>query len=124
MIRDKIRFISRLAFSALVVILSAFGIMIVFRGFNIRRLFLGIVFGTIVSVINFWLLSRDFYQTRYGEPGQVERWLFIRFFLRYGIIGAALITCLINPRFHIIGFVIGFVAFQLAVFWSMFHWRK
>ena len=121
---DKIRFVSRLAFSALVVVLSSLAVMIVVRGFRIRRLLLGIVFGAIVSAINFWLLSRDFYQTRYGEPQQVEHWLFVRFFLRYGAIAVALAVCLVNPRFHIIGFVIGFVAFQLAVFWSMFHWRK
>lgn len=121
---DKIRFISRLAFSALVVILTSVGVLIVLRGFRIRRLLFGIAFGAIVSAINFWLLSRDFSQTRYGDPEQVEHWLFVRFLLRYGAIAVAIIVCLIYPRFHIIGFVIGFVAFQLALFWSMFRWWK
>ncbi|GEM_PF-3443772 len=120
----KIRIASRLVSSALFVILGALIIMVVFRGFNLARLFSGLIFGTAISMANFWLLSRDFYQTRYGRPEDVQRWLLVRFLVRYFIIGLALIICLVNPRVHIIGFVLGFIAFQLAVFWSMFNWRK
>src|SRR3989338_8121102 len=102
---DKIKFVSRLASSALIVIVGALVIMVVFRGFNLARLFFGLIFGTAVSMANFWLLSRDFYETRYGQPEDVQRWLLIRFLLRYFIIGLALLICLVNPRVHIIGFV-------------------
>ena len=103
------------------VVAGAAIVLVVFRGFRPKNLFLGFVFGAVISALNFWFLSRDISKTRYAPQDSIEGWLLARFLLRYLLIGFGFAVCLINPHVHIVGFLIGFVACQLAIFWSMFR---
>lgn len=119
------KLLAKLASSTLAVILIGTVLLVVFRGFRPKGIFYGFIFGVITSAANFWLLSQDISRTRYAPPGEIERWLLARFILRYLVIGIGFLVCLIFPRrIHIVGFLIGFVAFQLTVFWMLFSWWR
>ena len=118
---DRNRLISRLAVTAIVVLVVAVVLLVLFRGFSLWHLFLSVTFGALVSGGNCWLLSRDISRARYADPEKVEGWLLARFLMRYLLIGLGFLACLLYPQLNMVGYVLGFVAFQLILFWLMFH---
>lgn len=74
----------------------------------------GFLFGFLVSLINFYLLSNDIVKVDTVARSKFRSLLLVRFFLRYVCIGLAVFAA-VKYDFNIIAFLIGLFFFQIVI---------
>ena len=95
----------------LLVIISRFGIF----EFGIPMV-IGIVFGSVIAILNFRLLALTLEKAVNLPPGKAQAYTGVRYMIRLAITAAALIVSIKNPNLHIIGTAIGLISTQVVIF--------
>ena len=90
-------------------------ILILISKFSMPML-VGIIFGSIIAVLNFRLLALTLEKAVDLPPGKAQVYTGIRYTIRLAITAAALIVSVKNPNLHIIGTVIGLISTQVVIF--------
>ena len=76
----------------------------------------GIIFGSIIAVLNFRLLALTLEKAVNLPPGKAQAYTGVRYMIRLTITAAALIVSVKNPNLHIIGTAIGLISTQVVIF--------
>ena len=77
---------------------------------------IGIIFGSIIAVLNFRLLALTLEKAVNLPPGKAQASTGVRYMIRLTITAAALIVSINNPNLHIIGTAIGLISTQVVIF--------
>ena len=77
---------------------------------------MGIIFGSIIAVLNFRLLALTLEKAVNLPPGKAQAYTGVRYMIRLTITAAALIVSINNPNLHIIGTAIGLISTQVVIF--------
>lgn len=77
---------------------------------------IGIIFGSVIAVLNFRLLALALEKAVDLPPGKAQAYTGIRYMVRLTITAAALIVSVRNPHLHIIGTAIGLISTQVVIF--------
>lgn len=95
----------------LLAIISSFGIF----SFAIPMI-IGIIFGSVIAILNFRLLALTLEKAVNLPPGKAQAYTGVRYMIRLAITAAALIVSIKNPNLHIIGTAIGLISTQVVIF--------
>ena len=76
----------------------------------------GIIFGSVIAVLNFRLLALTLEKAVNLPPGKAQAYTGVRYMIRLTITDAALIVSVKNPNLHIIGTAIGLISTQVVIF--------
>lgn len=90
-------------------------LLVAISKFSIPML-IGIIFGSIIAVLNFRLLALTLEKSVNLSPGKAQAYTGIRYMIRLVITAAALIVSIKNPNLHIIGTAIGLISTQVVIF--------
>lgn len=90
-------------------------LLMVISQFSIPML-IGIIFGSIIAVLNFRLLALTLEKAVNLPPGKAQAYTGVRYMIRLTITAAALIVSINNPNLHIIGTAIGLISTQVVIF--------
>ena len=90
-------------------------LLMVISQFSIPML-MGIIFGSIIAVLNFRLLELTLEKAVNLPPGKAQSYTGVRYMIRLTITAAALIVSIKNPNLHIIGTAIGLISTQVVIF--------
>lgn len=77
---------------------------------------IGIIFGSVIAVLNFRLLALTLEKAVNLPPGKAQAYTGVRYMVRLTITAAALIVSVKNPNLHIIGTAIGLISTQVVIF--------
>ena len=92
-------------------------LLIAISQFSIPML-IGIIFGSVVAVLNFRLLALTLEKAVNLPPGKAQAYTGVRYMIT--ITAAALIVSIKNPNLHIIGTAIGLISTQVVIFIKTF----
>lgn len=95
-------------------IVAVIVLMTLFK-FNMS-MFIGVVFGSIIAVLNFRLLALTLEKAVDLPPGKAQVYTGVRYMIRLTIVAAALIVSVRNPNLNIIGTAVGLVSTQVVIF--------
>lgn len=90
-------------------------ILLIISKFSFPML-IGIIFGSVIAVLNFRLLALALEKAVDLPPGKAQAYTGIRYMVRLTITAAALIVSVKNPNLHIIGTAIGLISTQVVIF--------
>ena len=90
-------------------------ILLIISKFSFPML-IGIIFGSVIAVLNFRLLALALEKAVALPPGKAQAYTGIRYMVRLTITAAALIVSVRNPHLHIIGTAIGLISTQVVIF--------
>ena len=90
-------------------------ILLIISKFSFPML-IGIIFGSVIAVLNFRLLALALEKAVDLPPGKAQAYTGIRYKVRLTITAAALIVSVRNPHLHIIGTAIGLISTQVVIF--------
>ena len=79
-------------------------------------MFIGVVFGSVIAVLNFRLLALTLEKAVDLPPGKAQVYTGVRYMIRLTIVAAALIVSVRNPNLNIIGTAVGLVSTQVVIF--------
>lgn len=94
-------------------------ILLIISKFSFPML-IGIIFGSVIAVLNFRLLALALEKAVDLPPGKAQAYTGIRYMVRLTITAAALIVSVRNPHLHIIGTAIGLISTQVVIFIKTF----
>ena len=90
-------------------------ILLIISKFSFPML-IGIIFGSVIAVLNFRLLALALEKAVDLPPGKAQAYTGVRYMIRLTITAAALIVSVKNPNLHIIGTAIGLISTQVVIF--------
>lgn len=79
-------------------------------------MFVGIIFGSVIAILNFRLLALTLEKAVTLPPGKAQAYTGIRYMVRLAITAVALIVSVKNSNLHIVGTAIGLVSTQVVIF--------
>ncbi|WP_419725853.1 ATP synthase subunit I [Terrisporobacter petrolearius] len=77
---------------------------------------LGVVFGSIIAILNFRLLAITLEKAADMPPGKAQAYSGIRYLIRMFIVAVVLFVSVKNPNIHVIGTVLGLISTQIVIF--------
>lgn len=77
---------------------------------------LGLVFGCIISLLNFRLLSLTLQKAVYMPPHKAQAYATARYLLRYMITGVVIYVSIQADHIHVLGTIIGLISIKLVIF--------
>lgn len=77
---------------------------------------LGVVFGSIIAILNFRLLALTMEKAVDLPPGKAQIHTSIRYLVRLFIVAAVIFVSVKNPNIHVLGTVLGLVSTQIVIF--------
>lgn len=80
------------------------------------HIILGIVFGSIIAVLNFRLLAIAIEKSMDLSPGRAQVFAGIRYLIRMFIIALVVFTSVKNPNINVIGTILGLTSTQIVIF--------
>lgn len=95
------------------IIISAISIFIPKETIHIM---LGVVFGSIIAILNFRLLALTMEKAVDMPPGKAQIYTTGRYFLRMFIIGVVIFVSVKNPNINVLGTILGLVSTQIVIF--------
>lgn len=75
----------------------------------------GLFFGTIISILNFRLLSITLEKAVYMLPEQAQKYTTSRYFIRYLLYGAVIFISLKAEYINVLGTILGLISLKLAI---------
>lgn len=95
------------------IIISAISIFIPKETIHI---ILGVVFGSIIAILNFRLLALTMEKAVDMPPGKAQIYTTGRYFLRMFIIGVVIFVSVKNPNINVIGTILGLIGTKIVIF--------
>ncbi len=77
---------------------------------------LGVVFGSIIAVLNFRLLALTMEKAVELPPGKAQAYTASRYLVRMFIVAAVVFVSVKNPNINVIGTVLGLISTQIVIF--------
>ena len=77
---------------------------------------LGVVFGSIIAILNFRLLALTMEKAVDYSPGKAQAYSGIRYLIRMFIVAAVVFVSVKNPNINVIGTVLGLISTQIVIF--------
>ncbi|MGM9533255.1 ATP synthase subunit I [Intestinibacter sp.] len=95
--------------------IAAVIVLVLISKFSMPML-IGIIFGSVIAILNFRLLALTLEKAVNLPPGKAQAYTGVRYMIRLTITAAALIVSVKNPNLHIIGTAIGLISTQVVIF--------
>lgn len=95
------------------IIISAISIFIPKETIHIM---LGVVFGSVIAILNFRLLALTMEKAVDMPPGKAQIYTTGRYFLRMFIIGVVIFVSVKNPNINVIGTILGLIGTKIVIF--------
>lgn len=80
------------------------------------QVILGVVFGSIIAILNFRLLAIAIEKSIDLSPGRAQVFTGIRYLIRMFIVVVVVLISVKNPNIHVIGTILGLVSTQVVIF--------
>ncbi len=80
------------------------------------RVMLGVVFGSIIAILNFRLLALTMEKAVDLPPGRAQAYSGIRYLVRMFIVAVVVFVSVKNPNINVIGTVLGLISTQIVIF--------
>lgn len=77
---------------------------------------LGVVFGSIIAILNFRLLALTMEKAVDYSPGKATAYTSSRYLIRMFIVAAVVFVSVKNPNINVIGTVLGLISTQIVIF--------
>lgn len=77
---------------------------------------MGIIFGSIIAILNFRLLALSLEKAVNLPPGKAQVYTGVRYIIRFTITGAALFVAARNPNLDILTTALGLVSIKIVIF--------
>lgn len=100
--------------------ISIYAIIIGLASFIISKepihIILGVVFGSIIAILNFRLLALTMEKAVDLSPGKAQAYTAIRYLVRMFIVAVVVFVSVKNPNINVIGTVLGLISTQIVIF--------
>ena len=80
------------------------------------HMILGVVFGSIIAILNFRLLAIAMEKSVDLSPGKAQAYSGIRYMVRMFIVAAVVFISVKNPNINVIGTVLGLISTQIVIY--------
>ena len=80
------------------------------------HMILGVVFGSIIAILNFRLLAISMEKSVDLSPGKAQAYTGIRYMVRMFIVAVVVFISVKNPNINVIGTVLGLISTQIVIF--------
>lgn len=77
---------------------------------------LGVVFGSIIAILNFRLLALTMEKAVDLPPGKAQAYTASRYMVRMFIVAVVIFVSVKNPSIHVLGTILGLVSTQIVIF--------
>ena len=77
---------------------------------------LGVVFGSVIAILNFRLLAISIEKSVDLSAGKAQAYSGIRYLIRMFIVAVVLFVSVKNPNINVIGTVLGLISTQIVIF--------
>lgn len=77
---------------------------------------LGVVFGSIIAILNFRLLAITMEKAVQYSPGKATAYTSSRYLIRMFIVAVVVFVSVKNPNINVIGTIIGLISTQIVIF--------
>ena len=77
---------------------------------------LGVVFGSIIAILNFRLLALTMEKAVEYSPGKAQAYSSMRYMVRMIIVAVVVFVSVKNPNINVIGTVLGLISTQIVIF--------
>lgn len=77
---------------------------------------LGVVFGSIIAILNFRLLALTMEKAVDLPPGKAQAYTASRYMVRMFIVAIVIFVSVKNPSIHVLGTILGLVSTQIVIF--------
>ncbi|MCI6458633.1 MAG: ATP synthase subunit I [Clostridiales bacterium] len=95
------------------IIISAISIFIPKETIHIM---LGVVFGSVIAILNFRLLALTMEKAVDMSPGKAQAYTSMRYLVRMFIVAVVIFVSVKNPNINVIGTVLGLISTQIVIF--------
>lgn len=100
--------------------ISIYALIIGLASFIISKepihIILGVVFGSIIAILNFRLLALTMEKAVDLSPGKAQAYTSIRYLVRMFIVAVVVFVSVKNPNINVIGTVLGLISTQIVIF--------
>lgn len=93
------------------------GVMAIFAE-NPIPLILGLVFGIVISILNFRLLEVTIIKSSNMTPAKAQGYVTSRYFIRLVLIAGVIYASVTNPSLNVIGTIVGLLLLKLVIIFS------
>lgn len=76
---------------------------------------LGLIFGSLIGVLNFFELANTLKQAVYMPPNKAQSYTTGKYFFRYIVTAVVLYVSIVAPYINVIGTIIGLVSIKLII---------
>lgn len=80
------------------------------------QIILGIIFGSIIAILNFRLLAITLEKVADMPPGKAQAYSGIRYLIRMFIVAVVIFVSVKNPNVNVIGTILGLISTQIVIF--------
>ena len=80
------------------------------------HIILGVVFGSIIAILNFRLLALTMEKAAELPPGKAQSYTAIRYFVRMSIVAVVVFVSVKNPNINVIGTILGLISTQIVIY--------
>lgn len=80
------------------------------------HIILGVVFGSVIAILNFRLLAIAIEKSIYLSPGRAQVFAGMRYLIRFFIVAVVVFTSVKNPNINVIGTILGLTSTQVVIF--------
>lgn len=77
---------------------------------------LGVVFGSVIAILNFRLLALTMEKAVEYSPGKAQAYSSMRYMVRMIIVAVVVFVSVKNPNINVIGTVLGLISTQIVIF--------
>lgn len=76
---------------------------------------LGLIFGSLIGVLNFFELANTLKQAVYMPPSKAQTYTTAKYFFRYIVTAVVLYVSIVAPYINVIGTILGLVSIKLII---------
>ena len=80
------------------------------------HMILGVVFGSIIAILNFRLLALTMEKAAELPPGKAQAYTAIRYLVRMSIVAVVVFVSVKNPNINVIGTILGLISTQIVIY--------
>ncbi len=80
------------------------------------QMILGLIFGSIIAILNFRLLALTMEKVVDFSPGKAQAYTASRYLIRMFIVAVVVFVSVKNPNINVIGTVLGLISTQIVIF--------
>lgn len=80
------------------------------------HMILGVVFGSIIAILNFRLLALTMEKAAELSPGKAQAYTASRYLIRMFIVAVVVFVSVKNPNINVIGTILGLISTQIVIY--------